>query len=259
MSSNPDPAATSNQELLGGLQPGVARPAPAAGPRALLPWEREDHGTPTSPASSSSRPSAHPTPSVPAASVGGVSGSSGAVAPSAAMGSSATRGLSAKSGHDQGVFGSLSGMGSDPRPLAPVWTRVWCYVIDQTLALIVALAGAILVTLPITLQDPNSGQASDALVFVALPLMAFLVLSYFAAGYVLWGRTPGMMLGRLHVVDAGSGRRLSIGRAYLRSLVLNAQIVSGILTIVWLVVTSNSATRQGPHDSAARSVVLRAS
>jgi len=134
---------------------------------------------------------------------------------------------------------------------------VWCYVIDQTLALIVALAGAILVTLPFTLQDPNSQQASNAFAFVALPLMAFLFVSYFAAGYVLWGRTPGMMLGRLHVVDARSGGRLSVGRAYLRSLVLNIQIVSGILSIVWLVVTSNSATRQGPHDSAAKSVVLR--
>jgi uncharacterized RDD family membrane protein YckC len=147
----------------------------------------------------------------------------------------------------------------DPRPVAPVWTRVWCWIVDNILASVVffavsfALAFLIAVILSV---EAGSGAESAAIAIGTLCGIAGFV-SYFAVSYRIWGRTPGMMLGRLDVVRIRTGLKPGWGIAYLRAVILFISQVSGILAIIWLVITSSNARRQAPHDSAAGTVVLR--
>jgi uncharacterized RDD family membrane protein YckC len=145
----------------------------------------------------------------------------------------------------------------DPRPVAPVWTRVWCWIIDNILGSVVAFVASMMLAAPVMFAfGEGSGVATAAGLFSTLAFVAGYV-SYFALSYKVWGRTPGMMLGRLDVVRIKTGTNAGWGPAYLRALVLVVSQVSGILAIIWLVITSSNARRQGPHDSAAGTVVLR--
>ena len=147
-----------------------------------------------------------------------------------------------------------NGMNWDPRPVATTWTRVWCWIIDNILASIAAFALAVVLSLPFSLTLGSESAATVIANFIGI-IAGFT--SYFALGYATWGRTPGMMLGKLDVVSIETGTPLTWGPAYLRALVLSLGQLCGILAIVWLIITASSRTKQGPHDSAAHSLVLR--
>jgi len=248
----PDSQPTSNQDKLAGLQSGISSMAAPSSTRAPLPWERDDAPvTVSSDASATIEPSLDET----------------AMA-IAAEPLSSTDGEVQQPGTPAGVYVGQhlkdlrywTGTDWDARPLAPIWTRVWCYAIDQTLALLLGLAAAVAIFLPLSFLSSSGAESSGMeSVLATLPILAWIpvFLLYFAASYALWGRTPGMMLGRLYVIDLPTGTRLRWGRAWLRSIVLNVQMLTGILTLIWIVLTATSQTRQGPHDTAARSVVLR--
>jgi hypothetical protein len=147
-----------------------------------------------------------------------------------------------------------TGSSWDVRPVAGIGTRVWCWIVDQLVVGVVSLVVAMAFGVPVVLI---AGQDSPAVGAVALIAFAVAYVGYFAVSYRVWGRSPGMMLGRLWVVSVRSGVRLTWGAAWIRALVLSVANVSGILAIIWLAVAGGSARRQGPHDSAARSVVLQ--
>ena len=158
--------------------------------------------------------------------------------------------------HKQGPEGKLyywNGNAWDPRPLAGTWSRIGCWIVDSILAFIVAFITVAIISICVGLVvDP--GSMIDVLY---TPVLIGAYLCYFACSYVWWGRTPGMMLGRLDVISLTSGQRLSWGRAWLRSLVLALANVSGILALIWVSIASGNPRKQGPHDSAARSLVLQ--
>lgn len=142
--------------------------------------------------------------------------------------------------------------------MAGTWVRVGCYVADQAVAFILA-AGISAIALAPFSNDPSSSGRSrdDPLNGVAFLVICLVYLAYFAGSYHWLGRTIGMRLGRLYVVGIDSGGNLSWGRALLRALVLGIGSGCGLMTIIWVAVTATSASKQGPHDSAARSVVLQ--
>jgi len=147
-----------------------------------------------------------------------------------------------------------NGASWDPRPVAGIWTRLWCWVIDDIIAVVLALAATMLLLIvPILIIGSDNGAIGILVWMVLLPLF----LGYYAASYVWWGRTPGMMLGKLDVVSVRTGGRLTWGPAWLRSLVLALGHICGLMAIIWLIITASNAQRQGPHDSAAGSIVLR--
>lgn len=148
----------------------------------------------------------------------------------------------------------------DPRPIAPTLVRVLCTVVDMVL---VGIIWFILI-IPIALIFPSSGEAETSegdavggtLGLVLAPLVAFLL--YFVLFYRLTGRTLGMMMGRLYLVHIPTGSdRLTWGGAFARSLALGAGYLCGITVFVWLIITATSRTKQGPHDSLAKTAVLR--
>lgn len=157
-------------------------------------------------------------------------------------------------------LGFWDGRAWDPRPVAPTWTRVWCNVIDVIIAGVIWLVLASLVVVAVAFLTPapasdGGGESSSRL--VTLTTLAVAFLGYFTVSYRLWGRTPGMMLGKLHVVRIPmGGAPMSWSDSFLRALVLCLGYSCGILALVWLTVTSSSKTKQGPHDSAAHTAVL---
>ena len=149
----------------------------------------------------------------------------------------------------------------DRRTVADTWTRVWCNVLDVALASIVWIALAMVIFLPIVLLTPQpSTEGADNPAQSLLSVLTLLVAfgGYFAVSYRVWGRTPAMMLGNLWVIHIPSGaQRLAWGTAIGRTMGLLLGYACGIMTLIWLITTASSRTKQGPHDSWARTAVLR--
>ena len=237
------PAAGGNQALLAGLNPGNPTPprAPDPGPGGPLPWDRK--ATTTPPGNTVHAAGAFDQTASSATNTSTGVAAAGAVAPAGAY-----------PGTQPGEMRYWNGTSWDPRPIAPVWTRIWCWIIDNLLASVAAIAVGVILGLP-----ANIAFGPDAAVTIGCTAIGFLVgfVGYFALGYAVWGRTPGMMLGRLDVIRIDSGAKLTWGQALMRAFILTLGQACGILAVIWVAITAGSASKQGPHDSAARSLVLR--
>ena len=131
--------------------------------------------------------------------------------------------------------------------LGGIGYRLLAYVIDVVLAFLTAFA----VVLPVTLLTYIS-EYLGPLITIAW-VLGFL--GYWAVSYAKWGRTLGMRLCDLRVIDSLTAENLSWGRAALRSIVLTLVCVP-FGWIIWLVWTASSDRRQGPQDLAGRSLVI---
>jgi len=138
-------------------------------------------------------------------------------------------------------------------PLAGVWNRTWCWFLDGIVAFVVTIIVVAVVLSPLLIVVP------DAWFTNIVYLMAFVLayLSYYAASYVWWGRTPVMMIPRLYVIDDTTGTKLTWKHAYLRSFILALGGLVGIVALIFLSITANNAFKQGPHDKASRSLVVQ--
>ena len=144
-------------------------------------------------------------------------------------------------------------------PVAPTWPRMWGYAIDAFVATGLFLLSFVVLVLPFAATtEPDSGAASAgaSIAFGGAVLISFV--GYFALSYKVGGRTLGMLLAGTSLVHIPTGdRRLPWGPAIIRALVLAAGLLAcGLLWILWLILTSISRTRQGPHDLAAKTGVL---
>lgn len=158
---------------------------------------------------------------------------------------------------DSAVMRYWNGRVWDLRPIASVGTRAWAFILDLVMVSLIWLV--VLVILALIGGAGQSQPLPDALgiliVFVA-PVVAFT--AYFAVFFATTGRTLGMLLGSLYLINLADGtQRLSWGRALLRALVLLVGVYFVFTAIIWFVVTAASKWRQGPHDLAAKTVVLR--
>ena len=150
-----------------------------------------------------------------------------------------------------------AGQAWDPRPVAGTWVRVGCYIADAVIALVIAMAAFSLVLAPFGLYSSTYDNEREPLAGATFGIMAVTFIAYFTCSYRWWGRTPGMMMGRLYVIGIDTGTKLTWGRALLRALLLALGNLCGFMTLIWLVTTASSVSKQGPHDSAAHSIVLR--
>jgi len=152
-----------------------------------------------------------------------------------------------------------------PVELANIPTRGFMFwFVDTTIAFLLtalaagvpagaALLGVLLGGFAIGLPE-NVVQILGFIVYFSLIIAVYL--AYFAVSYVRWGRTLGMRWASLRVIDQTTAENLTWGRAWLRSLILNVALVTP-MQFVWWGLTANDM-KQGPHDQAARSLVVRA-
>lgn len=139
----------------------------------------------------------------------------------------------------------------EPLERASVGTRLLCFVLDFALAL---FAGFIVALLPSVIAVATGNEDLWGPVDFLIAWAAFF--AYWTISYQKWGRTPAMRLGNLMVVNKVTGEQLSWGRALLRALILVLSIPFPAGWIIWWAVTGSSEWRQGPHDFAARSIVV---
>lgn len=139
----------------------------------------------------------------------------------------------------------------EPQRRAGVGARLLYFLFDLVIAFVVAF---VIVLVPLALLgDVLSEEVAAPLTFIFF-WAAFA--AYWAICYHLWGQTLAMRLGRIRVIDKGSGAPLSWGRSWLRAVVLLVSIPVPAGWIIWWAVTGTSEWRQGPHDFAAKSVVV---
>lgn len=154
-------------------------------------------------------------------------------------------------------MGYWNGHEWESRTIAPVGTRIWTFLVDLFIISLIWFVLAVIAAIPGSGQESGSLSNAVGIVIIFLaPAVAFV--GYFAIFYATSGSSLGMMLGKLSVVDISAGPQpLSWGKAFLRALVLLVGVYFLITALIWLVVTAGSRTRQGPHDLAAKTIVLR--
>lgn len=160
--------------------------------------------------------------------------------------------------NEPGVLRYWNGMAWAPDPVAPTWPRMWGYAIDALVGSGLFLLSFVVLVLPFAATtDPDSGAASAGASFAFAGAVLIGFVGYFALSYRVGGRTLGMLMAGTSLVHIPTGdRRLPWGPAIIRALVLAVGLACGVLWIVWLILTSISRTKQGPHDLAAKTGVL---
>jgi len=139
----------------------------------------------------------------------------------------------------------------EPMVRASVGGRIVSYIIDCVFAIVALFLGAF----PGLYFGLTTGN-DDLWTPVAVVTGYAMFLAYWAVSYRIWGQTIGMRVGGMVVISKTTGQRLSWGRAWLRTIVLWLHLPVPFGWGVWWYTTGTSQWRQGPHDFAAKSIVV---
>lgn len=142
-------------------------------------------------------------------------------------------------------------MTNSPSPTATVGSRIAAYAIDSLVSSVVVVLGYALAIIGLF-------AGSSEIAVVGFVVAIGVAIGYPVAYIVYEGRsgsTPGKRVVGIRTVDATTGRPIGAGRAFLRQLVLG---VLGPINLIQLFTIPGHPRRQGWHDLAAGSVVLRA-
>lgn len=139
----------------------------------------------------------------------------------------------------------------EPMVRASVLSRIVFYVIDCVFAIVAVLVVAMPFAFLAVATENEDFWRPVITVTVYLTFLA-----YWAVSYRIWGQTIGMRMGGLVVISKTTGQRLSWGRAWLRTIVLWLHLIVPFGLVIWWSTTGGSQWRQGPHDFAAKSIVV---
>ena len=129
------------------------------------------------------------------------------------------------------------------------WPRLGAAIIDAILVSII--------TLPVlTLIYGSSYWTSDKFIYGPADFIISWILPAIACVW-LWvatGQTPGKMAIGARIVDADTGRNISIGKAIARYLSYFISAIGLLIGYIWV---GFDPKKQGWHDHIARTVVIR--
>jgi uncharacterized RDD family membrane protein YckC len=127
------------------------------------------------------------------------------------------------------------------------WIRLVAYIID---AILLGIVGRIIdVILQVNPQDPTSGPYG-----LASLIQLVIGIGYFVYMWSYQGATLGQRIFKLHVVDANTGQKISIGKALVRWLGLLISFVVCFIGVIWV---AFDARKQGWADKIAGTLVLQ--
>ncbi len=132
---------------------------------------------------------------------------------------------------------------------AGFWIRFGAVLIDLVVI-------AIVFWVPLTLIYGEEYWVGDRFYYGFWDLMFNYVLPFFATVW-FWVRyfgTPGKMALRLRIVDAKTGRKLSLGQAVGRYFAYIVAAIPLFLGYIWVGIDKR---KQGLHDKLAGTVVIR--
>jgi len=130
-------------------------------------------------------------------------------------------------------------------------TRLAAFAFDQTLATALFGVGVAILTWAVALVTADDVKLDPSSLASAVALMVWL-FAYYAYPWSMSGKTPGMALLGIRVVDA-SGAPASVSSAVVRTLALPLSFLTlgiGFLPIMF------GRTRQALHDRIARTAVV---
>ncbi len=130
----------------------------------------------------------------------------------------------------------------------PLGTRFLAYLIDSVVATLIGLLPAVLIWY--TNLSPNIIAVVASLLLLAWVLLVWWM---FAVG----GAGPGMRLMHLQLVGLANGRPVGWGRFFLRQLILFGLGLTGIGLVLLVIFLIQHPRRQGWHDLAVTSVVIK--
>jgi uncharacterized RDD family membrane protein YckC len=146
-----------------------------------------------------------------------------------------------------GVSGPVIGLPPGVE-IGPLGSRFLAYVIDRSVPAVVGgLASVLIVQLP---NQRTLVAVLAAVIVVAWGLLVWQMYAVRAAG-------PGMRLLKLQLVGYTDGRPIGWGRFFLRWLVLALLGATGIGLLFMIIFLILHPRRQGWHDLAADSVVIK--
>ncbi len=140
---------------------------------------------------------------------------------------------------------------------AGFWIRLCAVLIDSFFMFIITVGLVLLVMVTGVIDVSNLPQTEETSSAVALVLQLFVQIFWFVfmiVCWVKWGGTPGKRLLKLKVLDAETGRNLTVGKAILRSIGYVASSVLLCLGYIWV---AFDAKKQGWHDKIASTVVVK--
>lgn len=129
---------------------------------------------------------------------------------------------------------------------AGFWIRVVATIIDTVLLMLVIFPIAFALGF-MGFSDSESFGAID----VATQLITFALYIWL---WVKFAGTPGHRLLKLKILDADTGKNLSIGKAVIRYI---GYIISALVLCIGFVWVVFDARKQGWHDKMANSVVVK--
>jgi uncharacterized RDD family membrane protein YckC len=130
----------------------------------------------------------------------------------------------------------------------PLGTRFVAYLIDSVVT-------ALLATLPVVLVWYTNLSPTLIATVASVLMLAWAVLVWWM--FAVRGAGPGMRLMHLQLVGLANGRPIGWGRFLLRQLILFGLALTGIGLLLMVVFLVQHPRRQGWHDLAVNSVVIK--
>ena len=133
--------------------------------------------------------------------------------------------------------------------VGPLGKRFVAYLINLSVPVIVGFALIFLL--------PNTTGAVRVIVGLlgAVITIAWLVVVWFTLA--VRAASPGLRAMKLQLVGFLDGRPIGPGRVFVRTLVFWALFITGILLLIMLIMMLRHPRRQGWHDLAATSVMIK--
>ena len=144
-------------------------------------------------------------------------------------------------------------------PPASTGARIGAYLLDWLFTVLLSVLISVPFGLVIGLSGDGSAEAAgEAASRISQLLGIVIFFGYFAGSTALWGRTLGKRIVGLRVVNQADGRMPSSGQAFGRYGILFLLLIPcGIPAIVCAATLGSHPLRQGWHDRAASTMVLR--
>lgn len=131
---------------------------------------------------------------------------------------------------------------------AGFWIRVLAAIIDSL------VIGLVIVPIFVVVAMMGFVDVEDTSFGIADVVMQVLSVVFYVFCWVKYAGTPGKRILKLKVLDADTGENLTVGKAIIRYIVYIISYIPLFLGLIWVAFDKR---KQGWHDKAANSVVVK--
>lgn len=134
---------------------------------------------------------------------------------------------------------------------AGFWIRVLANILDSLIIGLVVFPLAFLAGATGLIDSETMTTDSFGIIDVLLQVIS---LVFYVVFWVKFAGTPGKRILKLKVLDADTGENLTVGKAIIRYVVYVISYIALLIGLIWVAFDKK---KQGWHDKAANSVVVK--